>query len=211
MLNTYRSGGNIFDSIEGKLTLNAYISTDSLLPNDLTLHINDVLELSKELARNSKGLFSLNIIDPYENSSSGAKKLSKLYGLQPLSLNKQFAGDFFYFHLILEKDGMAIQVPLEDRTKVSLERNLKAAIKRFGEGFVKTIGIVQPKDDPKLAQIGLSVPRFTELAGFLGTDLNIRDEDISDGRVSGEIDILLVAAPNGMNPKEVYAVDQCLM
>ena len=211
VLNTYRSGGNIFDSIEGKLALNAYISNDSLLPNDLTLHKNDVLELSKELTRSSKGLFSLNIIDPYKNSSSGAKKLSKLYGLQPLSLNKQFAGDFFYFHLILEKDGMAIQVPLEDRTKVSLERNLKAAIKRFGEGFVKTIGIVQPKDDPKLAQIGLSVPRFTELAGFLGTDLNIRDEDISDGRVSGEIDILLVAAPNGMKPKEVFAVDQFLM
>ena len=97
VLNIYRSGGNIFDSIEEELTLNAYISTDSLLPNDLTLHKNDVLEISKELARNSKGLFSLNIIDPYEDSSAGAKKLSKLYGLQPLSLNKQFAGDFFYF------------------------------------------------------------------------------------------------------------------
>ena len=211
VLNTYRSGGNIFDSIEEELTLNAYISTDSLLPNDLTLHKNDVLEISKELARNSKGLFSLNIIDPYEDSSAGAKKLSKLYGLQPLSLNKQFAGDFFYFHLILEKDGMAIQIPLEDRTKASLKRNLKAGIKRFGKGFIKTIGIVQPKDDPKLAQIGLSVPRFTELAGFLGTDLNIRDEDISDGSISGEIDILLVAAPNGMKPKEVFAVDQFLM
>ena len=106
---------------------------------------------------------------------------------------------------------MAIQIPLEDRTKASLKRNLKAGIKRFGKGFIKTIGIVQPKDDPKLAQIGLSVPRFTELAGFLGTDLNIRDEDISDGSISGEIDILLVAAPNGMKPKEVFAVDQFLM
>jgi ABC-2 type transport system permease protein len=211
VLNTYRGGGNIFDSVEGALTLNAYISSDALLPDDLTSHRNDVIEIAKELKTDSKGLFKLNIIDPYKNNSTGAKKLSKLYGLQPLSLNKGYAGDFYYFHLILEKDGMAIQIPLEGKTKASLKRNLRAAIKRFGKGFIKTIGIVQPKDDPKLAQIGLSVPRFTELAGFLGTDLNIRDEDISDGNVSGEIDILLIAAPNGMGPKEVFAIDQFLM
>jgi len=211
VLNTYRGGGNIFDSVDGALTLNAYISSDALLPDDLTSHRNDVIEIAKELKSDSKGLFNLNIIDPYKNNSVGAKKLSKLYGLQPLSLNKGYAGDFYYFHLILEKDGMAIQIPLEGKTKTSLKRNLRAAIKRFGKGFIKTIGIIQPKDDPKLAQIGLSVPKFTELAGFLGTDLNIRDEDISDGSVSGEIDILLIAAPNGMGPKEVFAIDQFLM
>jgi ABC-2 type transport system permease protein len=106
---------------------------------------------------------------------------------------------------------MAIQVPLEDKTKLSLERNFRAAIKRFGKGFIKTVGIIGPKDDPKLAQIGLTVPQFTQLASFLGTDLNIRNEDITDGSVSGEIDTLLITAPNGMGPKEIFAIDQFLM
>jgi len=211
VLNTYRSGGNIFDSIDGNLNLNAYISDNSLLPDALVSHREDLIELSKELEIESKGLIKLNIIDPYKNNSAGAKRLSKLFGLQPLSLNKGYAGDFYYFHLILEKDGMAIQVPLEDKTKASLERNFRAAIKRFGKGFVKTVGIIGPKDDPKLAQIGLAVPEFTQLASFLGTDLNIRNEDVSDGNVSGEIDILLITAPNGMGPKEIYAIDQFLM
>ena len=211
VLNSYRSGGNIFDSIEGKLTLNAYISDNSLLPDDLVSHRDNVIEISSELTAESKGMFDLNIIDPYENNSTGAKNLSKLYGLQPLSLNKGYAGDFYYFHLILEKDGMAIQIPLEDKTKLSLERNFRAAVKRFGKGFIKTVGIIGPKDDPKLAQIGLTVPQFNQLSSFLGTDLNIRNEDITDGSVSGEIDTLLITAPNGMGPKEVFAIDQFLM
>jgi ABC-2 type transport system permease protein len=156
-------------------------------------------------------MFDFNIIDPYEDNSAGAKNLSKLYGLQPLSLNKGYAGDFYYFHLILEKDGMAIQIPLEDKTKLSLERNFRAAVKRFGKGFIKTVGIIGPKDDPKLAQIGLTVPQFNQLSSFLGTDLNIRNEDITDGSVSGEIDTLLITAPNGMGPKEIFAIDQFLM
>jgi ABC-2 type transport system permease protein len=211
VLNNFRSGGNIFDSIDGKLTLNAYISDDSLLPDDLVSHKDSIIQIADELIAESKGMFNLNIIDPYEDNSAGAKDLSKLYGLQPLSLNKGYAGDFYYFHLILEKDDMAIQVPLEDKTKLSLERNFRAAIKRFGKGFTKTVGIIGPKDDPKLAQIGLTVPQFTQLADFLGTDLNIRNEDITDGSVSGEIDTLLITAPNGMGPKEVFAIDQFLM
>ena len=103
------------------MTLNAYISDNSLLPDDLVSHRDNVIEISNELTAESKGMFNLNIIDPYEDNSAGAKNLSKLYGLQPLSLNKGYAGDFYYFHLILEKDGMAIQVPLEDKTKLSQE------------------------------------------------------------------------------------------
>lgn len=211
VLNSYRSGGNLFDTIKGELTFNAYISADSLLPDDLIAHKNDVIEVAKALAEKSNGRFKINIADPYSGNSSVAKKLTKEYGIQPLSLDRRFGGDFFYFHLILEQGDMAIQIPLEDKTKLSFERNLKSAVKRFGKGFIKTIGMVRPEDDPKLAQIGISVPEFDQLRGFLGTDLNIRDEDISDGSVAGDIDILLVAAPNAMATKEIFAIDQFLM
>ena len=61
VLNSYRSGGNIFDSIEGKLTLNAYISDNSLLPDDLVSHRDNIIEISNELTAESKGMFDLNI------------------------------------------------------------------------------------------------------------------------------------------------------
>jgi len=56
------------------LTLNAYISDNSLLPDDLVSHRDNVIEISSELTAESKGMFDLNIIDPYENNSTGAKK-----------------------------------------------------------------------------------------------------------------------------------------
>ena len=211
VLNSYRSGGNLFETIKGELTFNAYISTDALLPDDLIAHKKDIIEVANALAEDSNGRFKVNVIDPYAGNSAGAKKLTHEYGLKPLSTDRRFGGDFFYFHLILEKDDMAIQIPLEDKSKLSFERNLKAAVKRFGKGFIKTIGLVKPQDDPKLEQIGIAVPQFNQLAAFLGTDLNIRDEDVSDGNVSGDIDILLVAAPNAMGPKEIFAIDQFLM
>ena len=210
VLNSYRSGGNLFDTIKGNLTFNAYISQDALLPEDLITHKGEVIEVLNELAADSDGRLTVNILDPYAGNSSVAKKLTKEYGLRPLSTSRM-GGDFFYFHLILEKGDMAVQIPLEDKTKLSFERNLNAAVKRFGKGFIKTIGFVRPKDDPKLQQIGISVPEFNQLAGFLGTDLNIVDEDLSDGSVSGEVDILVVAAPNAMGSKEVFAVDQFVM
>ena len=211
VLNSYRSGGNLFDTIKGDLTFNAYISADAMLPDDLVSLKDEVIEVANALAENSNGQLKVNVIDPYAGNSEVAKKLTKEYGLQPLSTAGRFGGDFFYYHLILEKGDMAIQVPLEDKTKLSFERNLKAAVKRFGKGFIKTIGLVRPQEDPKLAQIGIAVPQFNQLADFLGTDLNIRDEDITDGSVSGEIDILLVAAPSAMGSKEIFAVDQFLM
>jgi ABC-2 type transport system permease protein len=210
VLNSYRSGGNLFDTVKGDLTFNAYISQDALLSEDLIAHKKEIVEVANEIAEDSEGRLKINIIDPYAGNSSVAKKLSKEYGLSPLSTSR-YGGDFFYFHLILEREDMAIQIPLEDKTKLSFERNLKAGIKRFGKGFIKTIGFVSPVDDPKLQQIGISVPQFNQLAEFLGTDLNIIDEDLSDGSVSGEVDILVVAAPNGMGSKEVFAIDQFVM
>ena len=211
VLNSYRSGGNLFDTIKGDLTFNAYISANAMLPDDLLAHKKEIMDVASALSDESNGRFKVNVIDPYAGNSAVAKKLTHEYGLEPLSTSSRFGGDFFYFFLILENADTVIQIPLEDKTKLGFERNLKAAVKRFGKGFVKTVGFVRPQNDPKLQQIGISVPQFNQLAEFLGTDLNVRDEDLSDGRVSGEMDILLIAAPNAMGKKEVFAIDQFLM
>lgn len=211
VMNSYRSGGNLFDTIKGELTFNAYISEDAMLPDDFVEYKTEIQAVVKEIQDESNGQLKVNVIDPYAGNSEVAKQLSRDYGLQPLATGSRFGGDFFYFHLILEKDGMAVQIPLEDKTKQSFERNFKAAIKRFGKGFIKTIGLVRPKDDPKMQQIGIMPPQFNQLAEFLGSDLNIVDEDISDGLVSGEVDILLVAAPNSLTSKDIFAIDQFLM
>ena len=46
---------------------------------------------------------------------------------------------------------------------------------------------------------------------FLGTELNVKNEDLSDGSVSGEADILVLAAPKELDEKQLFAVDQFLM
>jgi ABC-2 type transport system permease protein len=52
---------------------------------------------------------------------------------------------------------------------------------------------------------------FSQLETFLGADLNVQQEDLTDGSVSGDADILLLAAPKDLDEIQLFAVDQFLM
>jgi ABC-2 type transport system permease protein len=53
--------------------------------------------------------------------------------------------------------------------------------------------------------------QFNQLRTLLGAELNLVDEDLSDGSVSGNADLLLLLAPENLDEKSVFAVDQFLM
>ncbi len=54
-------------------------------------------------------------------------------------------------------------------------------------------------------------PRFEKLEETLQAELDVQSEDLSDGRVSGDADVLLLVAPGALDQKAVFAVDQFLM
>ena len=124
-----------------------------------------------------------------------------------------FSEQSFYFYLTLAKDDQVVQIPLDDMSEASLKRNLASGIKRFASGFTKTVALVLPPRDPASGQLGRGIigAQFNRLERFLGADLNVQSEDLSDGQVSGEADILLLVAPRDLDEKQLFAVDQFLM
>ncbi len=210
VLNAYQSGGNLFDTVKGKLTFNAYVSADDTLPEALLEFENAVRKVVEEMQGQAGGRLEVNFIDPNADGGKVAEQIAEDYGLQPMAASL-FDSQRFYFYLTLAKDDQVVQIPLDDVSEDSFRRNLEAGVKRFASGFTKTVALVTPPTDPGYAQYGMGGPQYGELENFLGAELNVQLEDLSDGAVSGDADILLLVSPKQLDDKQLFAVDQFLM
>ncbi|MCH9696748.1 MAG: Gldg family protein [Gammaproteobacteria bacterium] len=213
VLNSYQAGGNLFDTVKGDLAFNAYISADNALPEQLREFKQSVQTVLSDVQKQSGGHLKTRIIDPDADGGTVALKIAEDYGFRPMT-SGLFSNDQFYFYLTLGRDDQVVQIPLEDFSEASFKRNLEAGIKRFASGFTKTVALVLPIQAPAYGQFGMmggAGAQFNQLEQFLGAELNIEREDLSDGAVSGSADILLLAAPKELDGKQLFAVDQFLM
>ncbi|MET1256420.1 Gldg family protein [Aliikangiella maris] len=210
VLNSYQSGGNLFDTIQGKLVFNAYLSNEQALPEQLVNFKQVIEKVTADLKKQANDSLTINMIDPDANGGAIAQQIAEDFGFQPMATNL-FSNDHFYFYLTLTKDEQIVQIPLDDMTESSFKRNLEAGIKRFASGFTKTVGLVVPQQDPQMAQFGMAGPQFNLLEQFISTDLNVKKVDLSAGRVDGDIDFLILMSPKAFDDKQLFAIDQFLM
>jgi gliding motility-associated transport system permease protein/gliding motility-associatede transport system auxiliary component len=112
----------------------------------------------------------------------------------------------FWFYMVLDNDGDTAQVPLPgELNREALKRSLDAAIQRLAPGFLKTIAVLKPKRQ------GLGGNTYTQLTDTLSENARLKDVDLKDGRVPSDADLLLVLAPDALDDKQVFAIDQFLM
>lgn len=215
-LYAYQSGGNVFANIQQPITLTAYISDDAKLPKEL-------VELRQAIATESQAIkdkggekFKVAFVDPDADGGAEGQRITEQYGFAPMAAGLLDATRF-YFYVTLGRDGQLMQIPLGDFTAASFKTSLDAGIKRFAHGFTRTVALVLPKSDnmdPRMAhQVGqpAAAPQFNGLRQMLGEDMNVVEEDLSDGRVDPGADILILAAPKLEDDKQRFAVDQFLM
>ncbi|WP_231758436.1 Gldg family protein [Microbulbifer elongatus] len=207
VLQSYQSEGNLFDTVEGTLAFTAYVSADEQLPEQLAEFKQSIRTSVEKLQADAADRLSVEFIDPQADGGEVARQIAEDYGFQPMAAS--LIGRPFYFYLTLARDDQIVQIPLDDLTADTFERNLEAGIKRFASGFTKTVALVTPADDFSHGMGGGA--RFSQLESLLGAELNVEREDLSDGRVSGNADILMLLAPRNLSDKALYAVDQFLM
>lgn len=212
VVDSYQSEGNIFTRVDGKLTLKAYISSDSQLPPKLADFKKTVKTVMDKAVADSNGKFTFETVDPSADGGKVAEQIGRDYGLKPMTTDP-FSPERFYFYLVLGKGDQQVQIPLEDLAQGTLERNLNAAVKRFAPGFTKTVALVSPASDQPFNPYSGGPPPsdWSQLEEFLQTELTVEKEDLSDGRVSGNADLLLLANPKDLDEKAIFAVDQFLM
>lgn len=202
-----------FAKLSRPLRFEGYISS----PNNLSPELKNFYEaLKKELGQikeKAGSKFEYEIFDPTANPDLAAK-IKNLYGLGPIQL-AQAEGSPFYFYLILrnEEQAVLVQIP-QDLDAKKLEGNFKEALERLSPGFLKTVALVTPKPDlssmTPITPYGKG-PSFRLLENQLNKNFRVIKEDLSDGLVDDQADIVLILTPRNLNELEVFALDQYLM
>jgi ABC-2 type transport system permease protein len=209
VLYSFQAGGNLFDSIKAPVELVGYVSNDSLLPEQLVEYKADIIGQLEKVSGDSRGQFSFRFLEPEAGDGAVARQIEEEWGFKPM-VASLFDADEFYFYLTLEDDRQVIQIPT-DFDPDSFQQALDASLKRFATGFTKVVAFVAPQINPQMAQFGMGGPQFRNLEQVITENHTIRMEDISDGEVAAEADVLVVVAPENLSERAVFAIDQYLM
>ncbi len=214
VLYTFRGTGDIFASINSPIVFTGYISPDSNLPEALAKLKSELSSLLEEIKASSGGKFSFSLRDPNAEGGALVNEIAHKYGFRPMRTGL-FDARTFYFYMILSGKEQTVQVPIpEDLNKEGLRRGIEAALKRFPSGFLKTVALYTPPPpvsaNPYMRQFSAG-KQFQLLHDSIQENRTVRTVDLKDGVVPGEADILMVAAPDRLDAKQLFAIDQFLM
>ncbi len=206
----YRSGGNLFEGIAEPVEFIGYVSGDALLPEQMLAYKNAIMPQLELAARNSQGKFSVRFIEPEARDGAVAAQIEEQWGFKPMVASLDDSRKF-YFYLTLADSKQVVQLPTDSFDPAAFRLLLDTGLKRFAPGLTKIVALSLPHIDPQMAQYKLGGPTFDNLQQAITRNYSIRLEDLSDGSVTPEADILAVVAPQALDKKSVFAIDQFLM
>jgi gliding motility-associated transport system permease protein/gliding motility-associatede transport system auxiliary component len=206
----YQMGGSLFDGIDEPVEFIAYVSGDELLPEQLLAYKRSITAQLQEPVRKSSGKFSVRFIEPEAGGGTVARQIADEWGFRPMVTALDDEREF-YFYLTLADQRQVVQLPTDNFDPVNFRTALDAGLKRFASGFTRTVALVVPEANPQLARFKLGGPTFNHLEQAISRDYSIQLEDLSDGSVSPEADILAVVAPHQLDENAIFAIDQFLM
>jgi len=209
VLYSYRAGGNLFDGIDGDIELIAYVSADERLPEQLVSYRQLIGEQLAAVEAESGGRFSTRFLEPEAGDGGLAGRIEEQWGFKPM-VTGLFDDNQFYFYLTLANDRQVVQLPV-DFDPDNFRQALDAGLKRFARGFTRIVAFSAPRIDPQLARFGTTGPQFRNLENAVTENHGIRAEDLNDGAVTPEADMLMVVAPENLDEKQLFAIDQFLM
>lgn len=209
----YRAAGAVFDALDAPVSLTLYASAEEALPERLRPLRAGLIAMIEAYERDGGDKFVGEILDPTADDGAIAAELQENYGLQPLRLTL-FDDNQFWLHLVLGHRGQLLQAPLpEDLSVDSVKRVLDAEIKRFAPGALRSVALYTPPTSQGMPQFGVppSGLQFQSLRRALEANFNVVDADLSTGRAPEAADLLFVVAPEALDQKAVFAIDQFLM
>ena len=194
-----------------KLTL---FATVAALPDTLKTAPDTVKKVATDLQSKSNGKFTFEIVDPdAANAKVTRSQLLGTYHLQPIAAGL-FSGQSYYMDMLLQVGDTSNILSPSDTSEAGIRSTIESALKRSSSGFLKVIGLWTPTQAGQLDQYGQPVQPFStynQLQQQLARDYTVQALDLSGGQVPSNIDVLVLIAPQGMDDKARYAIDQYLM
>lgn len=210
----FQSLDAVFASMEEPVRLTAFVT-----PQTLPESLGDVPQLIQTVAQDiqaeSGGKFTFEMVDPDDpNSGVTRQGLFDTYGLRPIAASL-FSAESYYLHMILQTgDGAQPIYPSGDMSEADLRTEIEAVLKRAAPGFLKTVGLWHPSTEPIQSPYGGTVQPISSwnlVRQQLMQSYTVEPVDLSSGRVLGDVDVLVVIAPQGLADMERFAIDQYLM
>ncbi|MBU2979134.1 Gldg family protein [Alteromonas sp. C1M14] len=202
---SFQAAGDPFDTIDHKVVFKGYMSPSEQLPESLQNLRSDLQSLLDDWKKQAGDKFAVQFADPEANNGTLAEALTQKFGFSP-QVASLLDPKPFWFYMVLESDGETVQVPLpETLDKNALKRALDSALHRLTPGVLKTVSVVKP------AAYGPNAQGYTALEKVLKENVRVKDEDLADGQVAEDSDLLLVLSPQALTDTQRFAVDQFLM
>jgi len=210
----FQSLASVFENSGEELALTAYVSNGSL-PQQLQGAPGMIEKVAQEIAAEADGKFKFSFVDPDGPGPGMTRQQLIDKGVRPF-VTSPFGDEGFYLHLFLSKGSDEQRVFLsalgEELSEADIRKDLEAALKRSASGFLKTVGLWTPKPAaPTYPGMPASGSTYQMVSEVLRESYNVTPADLTNGRVSGDIDVLLLVAPQDLQDAERYAVDQYLM
>ena len=210
----FQSLDSVFASIEDPIRL-TFFMTPQTLPADLAEVPDTVEKVAQDLQGESGGKFVYQIIDLDAPGSPVTRDtMVREYGLYPIATSF-LSSDSYYFDLLLEiGDEAQVLYPTGGLTEADIRAEIESALQRAAPGFLKTVGLWLPDLQPVQSIYGGTsepISSWNLLQQQLGLDYTVEQVDLSSGRVPGDVDVLVVVAPQNMSDEERFAIDQYLM
>jgi ABC-2 type transport system permease protein len=211
----FQSLDTVFASLDAPVKLTAIV-TPASLPQSFSQAPEIIDAVAQEMVEEADGQFVFETIDPSDpNAGLSQQELFDTYGIQPFAVSL-FSPDTYYLHLVLEIDNQPqVLYPSGSMSEAELRTEIEAALRREAPGFLKTVGLWHPSEDPVPNPYGggASQPLSTwqGVRTQLEQDYAIELVDLTSGRVPGNVDALVVIAPQGMTDRQRFAIDQYLM
>ncbi|XOZ32376.1 Gldg family protein [Halomonadaceae bacterium KBTZ08] len=205
----YAGGGNLLARLDGNVELTAYASPKDQLPKPLAELRGKLGKLFTTLGDESSGGLATEVVAPDQKTE---QRLTDQLNLKPLVAGINDPNPF-WFHLLLERGEQRVEVTLpEELSKAALRRNIEASLKRITPGALDTVTLVTPEAQARgRRRMAAQGPRFSRLNEALSESMRVETSQLKQGRVPPQTDLLMVMAPDKLNDKQLFAVDQFLM
>ncbi|MEA2084794.1 MAG: Gldg family protein [Thermodesulfobacteriota bacterium] len=210
----FQSLASVLMNLKSDIKITAVLTPGSMPESiiEIPKRINKVVA---DLQKESAGRLDYEIINPDEPGGRSREQINRHFGIQPFEISF-FSSESFYMHLFVSKDDSMERVHLSgDISEADIRTEIEGVIKRTSSGFLKTVGLWTPKTMP--GQMNPMMPprqpadSFQLIRRVLSENYNIEEVDLSGGRVPGNVDVLLLIAPQDMDYLDRFAIDQFLM
>jgi len=205
---------NLLSSLQAPIKLRLYFSKK--LASDaggVTGYAQRVQELLEQYVARSKGKITLEVVDPQpyteEEDQAGG------FGLHGVPISA--GGELLYFGLVgTNSTDQEEAIPfLDERQEDSLEYDVTRLVYTLSNSKKRVIGLLT-----KLPMEGNPMARFTNpdaesdpwaIVGEMRKLFEVRTVSPTAEKIDADIDVLMVAHPQGVSPQTLYAVDQYVL